>query len=256
MSTRRLFLALASLAATSARPDGLVVKTFDYQASNRVVQCVYAVDWPVGGLSTQVVQRLRTSLLTDAWATPDHQARNPGDNPAPHLVRRATLFAEGRAGLDEEAGPSAAWEERAKLEFLGACGAVMVYRNDSWEYTGGAHGNGAVDYLVYDSSGARVPSSAWFVPGSEGALSKLIEAAFRVQKGLAPEAKLGGQGFFEDHIPPSGVIRPTREGMEFLYNSYEISPYSEGRPAVTLPWAQVRPHLTGPAKEWLTGVLP
>lgn len=247
------FLLLPLLAAA----EDLQVRRFDYQASNAVVSCRYHIDWPVGGVSTQVLDKIRFALLTEGWSTPDHQARSTGENPRPHLMRRASLFAENRMGLDEEQdAPSAPWEELADLAYLEPCGGVKVFKYMAYEYTGGAHGNSAVDFLSFDAQGELIPRTAWFIAGTEGALSKKIEAGFRKQKDLAPDAPLSANGFFEDHLPPSHALRPTPNGMEFFYNSYEVACYAEGQPALTLPWAELLDLLTPAARESLEGVLP
>ena len=248
-------LLLPALAAPA--DDGLLVRRFDYHASNAVVTCSYHIDWPVGGVSTQVLQKLRSALLAEGWSTPDHQARATGDNPRPHLLRRASLFAEDRMDLDEQLGePSAPWEEQAGLEYVGRCGAVPVFESRAYEDTGGAHGNTAVAFLVFDAQGELIPPASWFIAGSEAALSQRIEAGFRRQKNLAPDARLSANGFFEDHIPRSATLRPTPKGMEFFYNSYEIAPYAAGQPTLTLPWTDLMDLLTPAAREWLRGVLP
>lgn len=253
----RPLLLTALLLPLFAAAEDLQVRRFDYQASNAVVSCSYHVDWPVGGVSTQALGRIRFALLTEGWATPEHQARDAGDNPRPHLLRRASLFAENRMGLDEDLGePSAPWEERADLEYLGSCGTVRVFKSMAYEYTGGAHGNSAVDFLAFDAQGELIPRTAWFIAGSEDALSKKIEAGFRKQKGLAPDAPLSANGFFEDHLPPSHALHPTAAGMEFFYNSYEVACYAEGQPKLTIPWAELLDLLTPAARESLKGVLP
>ena len=244
------FLLLSALAASAA--EDLLVRRFDYQASNAVVSCRYHIDWPAGGVSTQVLDKIRFALLAEGWSTPDHQARSTGENPRPHLMRRASLFAENRMGLDEEQdAPSAPWEELADLAYLEPCGGVKVFKYMAYEYTGGAHGNSAVDFLSFDAQGELIPRTAWFIAGTEGALSKKIEAGFRKQKDIVADAPLSANGFFEDHLPPSHALRPTPAGMEFFYNSYEVACYAEGQPALTLPWAELLDLLTPAAREWI-----
>jgi hypothetical protein len=253
----RPLLLTALLLPLFAAADDLQVRRFDYQASNAVVSCRYHIDWPVGGVSTQALGRIRFALLTEGWSTPEHQARDAGDNPRPHLLRRATLFAENRMGLDEELGePSAPWEELADLKYLGPCGGVRVFKSLAYEFTGGAHGNTSVNFLSFDAQGELIPRTAWFIAGCEDALSKKIEAGFRKQKGLAPDAPLSANGFFEDHLPPSHALRPTPAGMEFFYNSYEVASYAAGQPALTLPWEELLDLLSPAARESLKGVLP
>lgn len=248
----RLFVVPFLLLSALAAAEDLQVRRFDYQASNAVVSCTYHIDWPVGGVSTQVLDRIRFALLAEGWSTPDHQAREAGENPRPHLIRRASLFAENRMGLDEDQdAPSAPWEELADLEYLGPCGGARVFKSLAYEYTGGAHGNSAVDFLSFDAQGELIPKTAWFIAGSDDALSKKIEAGFRKQKGLAPDAPLSANGFFEDHLPPSHALRPTPAGMEFFYNSYEVACYAEGQPKLTLPWAELTDLLTPAAREWI-----
>ncbi len=253
----RLLSILLLPAFPAPADDSLLVHRLEYHASNAVVNCSYHIDWPVGGVSTQALEKIRFALLAEGWSTPDHQALATGNNPRPHLLRRASLFAEGRMDLEDPlGGPSAAWEERARLVYLGACADLLVFQSTAYEYTGGAHGNTGVTFLVFDAQGQLIPPTSWFIAGSEAALSQRIEAGFRRQKNLAPDAPLSANGFFEDHIPRSATLHPTPNGMEFFYNSYEIAPYAAGQPTLTLPWADLLDLLTPAARESLKGALP
>ena len=79
---------------------------------------------------------------------------------------------------------------------------------------------------------------------------------FRKQNEIADSSTLADAGYFifgdgdnfEDgpnygkfHFNNNMAI--TKDGIQFLYNAYEMAPYAAGRPSITLPYAMLQPYL-------------
>lgn len=251
------FILLLCLALPSYAKDleRLVIQTFEYESSTLLAHCHYQLDWPRSGVSTQALANIRFLLLTDGWAMPDYLARKAGDDLDSMLQRRAVAFAENHRMLETGEDFRFPWEETTRLKYEGSCGALHVFMLDTYEFTGGAHGIGRVEYFVLNATGKRIPTSAWFKQESIPALTAVLTDGFRKQKNIPPDAPLGQNGFLVEAIPPSETFRPTQDGMEFFYNSYEIAPYSEGKPSITVPWRILAPFLTNEAREWIASNL-
>src|SRR5690606_12490211 len=117
---------------------------------------------------------------------------------------------------------------------------------ESYIYTGGAHGGSFLSYINWDNQ-ARKQISIYEVlkPGSEDSLRVIAEKIFRRNEGISSTDPLK-QYFFEDNkfvLNNNYLFSP--EGIKFLYNEYEIKPYSSGRTELLIPYEAIR-HLLKP----------
>lgn len=117
---------------------------------------------------------------------------------------------------------------------------------ESYIYTGGAHGGSFLSYINWDTQ-ARKQISLYDVlkPGTYDSLHVIAEKIFRENEGISSSDPLK-QYFFEDNkfvLNDNYLFSP--EGIKFLYNEYEIKPYSSGRTELLIPYNAIR-HLLKP----------
>lgn len=108
---------------------------------------------------------------------------------------------------------------------------VLSLSIDEYINTGGAHPNSFIKYFVFNpQNGKPLNLNDIFISGFEAKLNKLIDSKFRAEKGLKPNEKLNGEkgGLFEDYIKFNDNFILTKDGIEFLYNRYEIAAYVYG----------------------------
>lgn len=106
---------------------------------------------------------------------------------------------------------------------------ILCVKNTMENYLGGAHGAYNVIYTNFNMKNGNVLYiKDVFVQGAENKLSKMIEAAVRKQYEVKPNEKLTEAGFFEDKIYPGENFAITKDGIEFLYNQYDIAAYALG----------------------------
>ena len=109
-----------------------------------------------------------------------------------------------------------------------------------WKYTGGAHGNFFTGYHHLDvPTGRKLGLKDFFV--DINALNKVAEPYFRKEAGLESDDNLADAGYwFEDNafMVPDNF---TFNGQEvvFLYNIYEIGPYSAGATELSIPLKEI-----------------
>ncbi len=90
------------------------------------------------------------------------------------------------------------------------------------EFSGGAHGNTAEYYRNFNLNGELLEFDV-FLPGlnEEEVAEKLMQA----YKEKYPE---GLNMLFEESIEPTANFLPVENGVVFVYNPYDIAPYSAG----------------------------
>lgn len=135
------------------------------------------------------------------------------------------------------------------VELLGQSAHYAVFGEEDWEYTCGAHGNGA--YLLYvlpKSGSARALTLEQIVlPGKMAQLESLQLAAWR--QDLATPSGLDPNGMspaeIDAHLAQwpfekTGNWRLDENGLVFLFQAYEIAPYVMGRPELFISREQLQ----------------
>lgn len=111
--------------------------------------------------------------------------------------------------------------------------------------TGGAHPNSLLKYMVFNKkSGNLMTLEDILNPGYETQLNKLIDGAFRKEKGLSPEDDLTKKGnLFENKITFNNNFTVTNDSLKFYYNNYEIAAYAYGPTEISIPLSDLKEFL-------------
>lgn len=106
----------------------------------------------------------------------------------------------------------------------------------NWSYTGGAHGNGHSTYFIKDKKTGAPLDLNDFINDIEE-LNLLAEVEFRKELELIPTANLEEEGFWFDNgkFVVNDNFYFEDESLVFLFNTYEIAPYSAGSIQFAIP---------------------
>lgn len=123
--------------------------------------------------------------------------------------------------------------------------SILCLNNMEWEYTGGAHGNGATLYKVLDLVNRKVLKVSDILnPAGIKALPKLLEKNLRRQSGIKSNQPLRDAGLYENRIEKvSEFFHLTNKVMIFSYTPYDIGPYSSGQIEIPVPFTELKPYL-------------
>lgn len=104
-------------------------------------------------------------------------------------------------------------------------------------YTGGAHPNAFINYLNVLKE-RDVNANLSDIVTNETLLTETVEKEFRNMNNLQPNESLSEKGYtFEnDRFSLPETFGFSDKGLIFYYNSYEISPYSEGPMEIIIPF--------------------
>lgn len=113
----------------------------------------------------------------------------------------------------------------------------------NFEYTGGAHGNyGTTLYTFTKKDGRLLNLNDILTDKGIKILPELLEAVAKIQFKVKQGA-LKENGFLVDHIPVSKEFYVTGKGIGFLYNPYEIMPFSAGQVNLLVPFTALYKYL-------------
>jgi len=138
-------------------------------------------------------------------------------------------------------GISISWEQLLSMSVAFNSNYLLCLEYQKYAFTGGAHGMTNVSYdIVYLETGQLLTYTDIFNDNTDDSLSILLTHQLRKDYQVPGDVPLSKAGFFVDTINPNRNIYVNGNGIGFLYNSYEIAPYSTGATDVFLEFSQIK----------------
>jgi hypothetical protein len=139
-----------------------------------------------------------------------------------------------KAGIADPAAPQ--WSDSIEGYFAGQNGPYRSYIVNITDFTGGAHSNSATRAFVFDlNTGNPVTLDDLFVPDFNDILTDILNR--HVSESLSEEDM---EAMYEPTLSPTGNYILTSDSITFIYNPYEIGPYSIGTPSVSVPIKELK----------------
>ena len=137
-------------------------------------------------------------------------------------------------------GASFNWEKVMNMSVIYNTGYMLCIEYLKYAYSGGAHGMTNVAYDIINLSDGRLLTYAdVFMEGTDEALTDILTRQLRKDYSIPEEIKLSEAGFFVEEVKPNRNIYVNGNGVGFVYNSYEIAPYSQGSTNIFLEFKQI-----------------
>ena len=137
------------------------------------------------------------------------------------------------------------WEAIINGEVIYENKYVLTIVLNSYIFTGGAHGYNSITYLNFNKD-KGVEFENWELFKDKEGFTELVETKFRAQENMKEKTPINATGFmFEDNVfvlPEN--IGFTEEGMQLLYNPYEVSSYADGSIVINLSYIEIEKYLT------------
>lgn len=127
------------------------------------------------------------------------------------------------------------WYVRVFSEITYESQKILSFRIDAESFTGGAHPNSSSVFYVIDKR-TRNTLSAPEIISDTAKFKRILEAAFRKQKGIDEGQSFADKGFYleEGDFLLSNNIGITEEHVIVHFNPYEIAPYALGATTLEL----------------------
>lgn len=115
----------------------------------------------------------------------------------------------------------------------------MTVKTQIEQYTGGAHGMHNTQYFNIDTrTGDYISEDVLFEPMSKSVLQTIIKDLLiektKVTDGSAITL------LEPDAIEPNGNFYFSKNGIVYVFNTYEVAPYSDGLIEITIPYERVK----------------
>jgi len=117
---------------------------------------------------------------------------------------------------------------------------VLCVVLNSYTFTGGAHGYGAATFLNFDKQQAIELENYELFSDIEG-FTAHVETKFRETQQIPIDDNINATGFMFTndafHLPEN--LGFTKDGIQLIYNQYEVASYADGPIELTIPFAEV-----------------
>nr|WP_321415671.1 DUF3298 and DUF4163 domain-containing protein [uncultured Allomuricauda sp.] len=136
------------------------------------------------------------------------------------------------------------WEATIDGEVIYEDENVVTLILNSYSFTGGAHGYASTSYLNFDKKiGKELENAELF--NDFDSFEDFAEEKFRDQEDIPQGKNINATGFmFEgDSFHLSNNVGYTKDGLELIYNQYEVASYADGPIVLVLPYNEVNPYL-------------
>ncbi len=139
-----------------------------------------------------------------------------------------------------EKGASFSWQKMVNMSVVYNSNYLLCLKYIKYAYSGGAHGmtNIAYDIINLDK-GNTISFNSIFKKDSRDTLTTILTKKLRKDYNIPENMTLKEAGFFVDSIEPNHNIYINGNGIGFLYNSYEIAPYSNGQTNIFLKFNEI-----------------
>lgn len=108
-------------------------------------------------------------------------------------------------------------------------------------YDGTGDGHNKSTFINWDRAASKtIKLYDIFIPGFHEQLTGIAEKIFRKQENLNDTSSLTDYFFDDGKFALSNNFLITRAGITFLYNEYEVKPYTEGSTQIDIPYSQIK----------------
>ena len=142
--------------------------------------------------------------------------------------------------LSDEPNLTWSWEDNTEIRLYATTKKTFTLALINYNYSGGAHANTTVVYKNYSIKDAKeLEMKDIFVEDYTDKLTLMADRFYREENKLSATASLTKIGWFGEKFILSDNFAITTDGLEFLYNPYEIKPYIAGITTFLLPYDRI-----------------
>ena len=231
-----LLLASCDMMRTETYQDDLVMPLEEGQADSLFFSV--SIEYVVTGMKVEVRQNINKIIVSQVF-----------DLEGVEGTLEETAFRYRENLIDEYMNENAvlengvrSWEDRVGGAFQKKYKNYLNYLVSYYSFRGGAHGIQTLSNIVFDAkTGEQVHEADMFTPGYEAPVAQLLRMA--VKTSMEEEDPELMQLVNLEQVVPNGNYSVHENGMEWLFQPYEVGPYALGIVSATLSWEELKPFM-------------
>jgi len=241
-----IFIAVIFVASctTPDRPQPLV---FDLLKSEKKIYALndssmpymildFEFTYPVSFKNDTLLTNIQ-EIFVNAFAGEEYSGRSPKGAFEAFEKTMSDEAMELAVNLGDELSGFSDFYQKVKTVVIDTTMNVGTIKTESESYMGGAHGSYTIFYYNIDlKDGRLIKEDRLFKAGSENKIPDLLLESLRSKYGESFDDVL----FETDTVEPNGNFYFAEGGLMYVFNEYEIAPYSSGTIEVLLPTDKIR----------------
>ena len=231
-----LILAACDMVRTETYQDDLVMPLEEGQ--NDSLFFSLSIEYVVTGMKVETRQNINNTIVAQAFdmesgfGTLEETAIRYRENLIDEYMNENAVLENGIRS----------WEDRVGGAFDKKYKHYMNYLVSYYSFRGGAHGIQTLSNIVFDSkTGKQVHEADLFAPGYEAPVAQLLRLA--IKSAMEAEDPELMQLVNLEEVAPNGNFSVHEDGMEWLFQPYEVGPYALGIVSATLSWEDLKPFM-------------
>lgn len=151
------------------------------------------------------------------------------------------LEEEFRDFIDDLDFPTPDWSIESSADITFSDSLFFGVSMYNYSYTGGAHPNYVISKKIFDKETGMLVKLTDIVKDTS-AIKLLVEKNFRKEVEVDPTESLEAAGFWfkNDQFKFPINIGMSSDGLEFVYNTYEVAPHAQGSIEIILPYEKIK----------------
>ena len=203
-----------------------------------------SAEFPVSGLGRNAEMKV-SAAIAEALFGEEYMSMNPEAAAEAYKTDLVDEYLNENlpmTEIPELESSSLSWASHIQGNFTYTDENILSYTATRYTYSGGAHGMTAETAYNFDrNTGNAVTEENFFNEGYVGKLTELLTAHLPE----ALESPADTSMLFLKTIEPNGNFSIGNDGVTYIYNQYEIAPYSMGIIRISVPWEELDGLLRG-----------
>lgn len=222
---------------TETYQDDLVMPLEDGQPDSLFFSV--SLEYVVTGMKVEVRQKINKAIVAQAFDLEGGEGVTLEETAIRYRENLIDEYMNENAVLENGVR---SWEDRVGGAFDKKYKHYMNYLVSYYSFRGGAHGIQTLSNIVFDAkTGEQVHEADLFVPGYEAPVAQLLRLA--IKSAMEAEDPELMQLVNLEEVVPNGNFSMHEDGMEWLFQPYEVGPYALGIVSATLPWEDLKPFM-------------
>ena len=201
------------------------------------------IDLPSRFRDAEISKKIRKDIIEHLFGSEfsQHSNRELLRNFANKLYEeyRDTYLPILNSEVHTESGHSFNQEFSLETEILLSDELLFVLGVNMYIYMGGAHGLTTRSFLNYNlQDGSRILEEDIFIENFEPVLTEILRKQLMNDLGISSAQELA-EIYWIENIIPNGNFYITNEFIVYVFNPYEIAPYSIGHTEIRIPFEKL-----------------
>ncbi|PWL40085.1 hypothetical protein DKG77_04465 [Flagellimonas aquimarina] len=190
---------------------------------------------------TAVARAINNALEEELIALLSFDEEQEIDKVDDAIISFTNSFKELKTKFPDE---TVGWEAEVNSEVVYEDDNILTLVFNAYTFTGGAHGYGSTALLNFDKR-KGIELENWELFEDIEGFQKFAETKFRIQEDVPQDENINSTGFMFDgdtfHLAEN--IGYTKDGIQLIYNQYEVASYADGPKILALPYKEVNKYL-------------